>query len=47
VTIYARRHDWEPATLTKAHDSIDMPEFGLRCVVADLNSGTPLNPQRG
>ena len=47
VTIYARRHDWEPAILTKAHDSIDMPEFGLRCVVADLYSGTPLNPQRG
>jgi len=30
--------------LTKADDSIEMPEFGLRCRVADLYVGTPLDP---
>jgi hypothetical protein len=24
---------------------VDMPEFGLRCTVADLYRGTPLDPQ--
>ncbi len=46
VEIYARRADWRPATLTKPDDPIDMPEFGLRCTVADLYSGTPLDAQR-
>jgi hypothetical protein len=33
--------------LTKADGSIDMPEFGLSCRIADLYRGTPLDPQRG
>ena len=45
VEIYAKRANWQPAILTKADDSIEMPEFGLRCRVADLYVGTPLDPQ--
>jgi len=45
VEIYARRANWQPVKLTKAEDPIDMPEFGLRCCVADLYRGTPLGPQ--
>jgi Uma2 family endonuclease len=43
--IYARS-GWEPATLTKADEPIAMPEFGLRCRLADVYTGTPLDPQR-
>jgi Uma2 family endonuclease len=46
VEIYAKRGNWQPAILTKADDPIEMPEFGLRCRVADLYRGTPLDPQR-
>jgi hypothetical protein len=45
VEIYAKRANWQPAILTQADDSIEMPEFGLRCRVADLYVGTPLDPQ--
>ena len=41
VEIHAKSRDWQPAGLTKAHDPIDMPEFDLRCRVADLYRGTP------
>ena len=46
VEIYARRNNWQPVVLTKpkADDQIEMPEFGLRCRVADLYAGTPLDP---
>jgi Uma2 family endonuclease len=44
VAIYAKRGDWQPTTLTKADDPIEMPDFGLRCRVADLYVGTPLDP---
>ena len=47
VEIYARSRHWQPVTLRKADDKIDMPEFGLRCNVADLYWGTPLNARRG
>src|SRR5436305_14683498 len=47
VTIHARRRNWQPVPLTEADDLIHMPEFGLRCIVADVYSGTPPNPQRG
>jgi len=47
VEIYARSCNWQVVTLVQAHDPIDMPEFGLRCRVADLFWGTPLNPRRG
>jgi Uma2 family endonuclease len=46
VEIYSKRANWQPAILTKADDSIEMPEFGLRCRVADLYVGTPLDPRR-
>jgi Uma2 family endonuclease len=42
--IYAKRDNWRPAILTKPEDAIEMPEFGLRCRVADLYVGTPLDP---
>lgn len=45
VEIYAKSRDWQPVTLGKADDTIEIPEFGLRCCVADLYRGTPLNPQ--
>jgi Uma2 family endonuclease len=46
VEIHSRRGNSQPAILTKPDDSIEMPEFGLRCRVADLYVGTPLDPQR-
>ena len=45
VEIYARRSNWQPTTLTKPDGSIEMPEFGLLCSVADLYRGTPLGPR--
>jgi hypothetical protein len=30
--------------LKQADDSVEMPEFGLRCSLADLYRGTPLDP---
>jgi Uma2 family endonuclease len=41
--IYSKRTGWQPTTLTRADDLIEMPEFALRCRVADLYVGTPLN----
>lgn len=46
ATIYARSRDWQAITLAKADDAIEMPEFGLRCRLAELYVGTPLDPQR-
>jgi hypothetical protein len=46
VEIYAKSHNWQLAALTRADDVIDMPEFGLRCRVADLYRGTPLDQAR-
>jgi Uma2 family endonuclease len=46
VEIYAKSRNWEPVTLRKPHDPIEMAEFGLRCRVGDLYRGTPLDPQR-
>jgi Uma2 family endonuclease len=44
VEIYAKRGNWQPAILTKPDDPIELPEFGLRCRVAALYRGTPLDP---
>jgi Uma2 family endonuclease len=44
VEIYARTRNWQPAILTHGDDPIEMPEFGFRCVVADIYRRTPLNP---
>lgn len=46
VEIQARNRNWEPAILKRADDPIDMPEFALHCIVADLYRGTPLDPRR-
>ena len=46
VEIHAKRADWQPVILTKPDDPIEMPEFGLRCRVADLYRGTPLDPHK-
>jgi Uma2 family endonuclease len=46
VEIYAKSRKWEPVILERPDDVIEMPEFGLRCVVADLYEGTPLGPRR-
>jgi len=46
VEIHAKNCNWQPATLMHADDSIEMPEFGLRCSVADLYRGTPLDPRQ-
>ena len=43
VEIHAKSRNWEAAILTRAGDPIEMPEFGLRCSVADLYRGTPLD----
>jgi len=45
VEIYARSRGWQPLTLKRIGDPIEMPEFGLRCCVIDLYRGTPLDPQ--
>lgn len=46
VEVYAKSRNWQLEVLTRAEDVIDMPEFGLRCQVADLYHGTPLNQAR-
>jgi Uma2 family endonuclease len=45
VEIYAKRCAWEPVILKHADEVIEMPEFGLRCQVADLYRRTPLDPR--
>jgi Uma2 family endonuclease len=45
VEIYAKRRKWEPVVLKRADDEIEMPEFGLRCRVADLYRSTDLDPE--
>jgi Uma2 family endonuclease len=46
VEIYAKRRKWEPVILEHADDTIEMPEFGLHCPMADLYLDTPLDPRR-
>jgi Uma2 family endonuclease len=38
---------WEPSVLAKPDDVLALPAFGLRCAVASLYRGTPLQPRRG
>jgi Uma2 family endonuclease len=45
VEIYAKSRKWEPVVLKRPDDAIEMPEFGLRCMVVDLYQGTPLAPR--
>jgi Uma2 family endonuclease len=46
VEMYAKSRNWQPTVLKQPDDSIDLPEFGLRCRVGELYRGTPLDPQR-
>jgi Uma2 family endonuclease len=46
VEIHSKSGNWQPVVLTRADDTIEMPEFGLRCRVGDLYRGTPLDPQK-
>jgi len=45
VEIHARSRAWEKTVLARRDDPIDIPELGVRCAVADLYRGTPLNPR--
>ncbi len=46
VEIYAKSRNWKPVVLRQPDDTIEMPEFGLRCRVGDLYRGTPLDQKR-
>jgi Uma2 family endonuclease len=46
VEIYAKSCKWDPVILKRPDDVIEMPEFGLRCLVVDLYRRTPLDPRR-
>lgn len=39
------RTAWTAIELTDLHDELVLPSFGLRCRVADLYEGTPLQPR--
>jgi Uma2 family endonuclease len=45
VEIYARNCKWDPVILNRSDDVIEVPEFGLRCLTADLYRRTPLDPR--
>jgi hypothetical protein len=36
VEIYAKSRTWEPVVIERPDDAIEMPEFGVRCRVAEL-----------
>jgi Uma2 family endonuclease len=46
LQIHARRSGWKPVTFDDPADMVELPEFGLRCVVGDLYRHTPLDPGR-
>ncbi len=46
LDIYARNRNWRLFSLSQPESPIEMPEFGLTCLVLDLYRGTPLDPQR-
>jgi Uma2 family endonuclease len=46
VEIYAKSRNWERLVLARTDDLIELPEFGLRCQVAELYRGTPLDQAR-
>jgi Uma2 family endonuclease len=45
VEIYAKRRKWDVVVLKRPDDVIEMPEFGLRCRVAELYRSTDLDPE--
>jgi Uma2 family endonuclease len=44
--IHARRSGWKPVTFDDPADIVELPEFGLRCMLGDLYRHTPLDPGR-
>jgi Uma2 family endonuclease len=44
LQIHARRTNWDPITLNNPADTLELPEFGLRCSIGDLYRHTPLDP---
>lgn len=46
VEIYAKKRNWQPTVFSQPDDRIEMPEFGLRCLLGELYRGTPLDPLR-
>jgi Uma2 family endonuclease len=45
VEIYAKRRKWDVVVLKRPDDVIEMPEFDLRCRVAELYRSTDLDPE--
>jgi len=43
VEVHAKSRAWQPETLIQPNDRIELPEFGVCCVVGDLYRGTPLD----
>jgi Uma2 family endonuclease len=46
VEIHARSNSWKPMVVKRPDDTIEMPEFGLRGRLVDLDLDTPLDPRR-
>jgi Uma2 family endonuclease len=44
VEVHARRADWRRAIFTEPEAAVELPDFGFRCVVADIYRDTPLDP---
>ena len=42
VELWSRTNQWKGIVLRSGDDILELPEFGLRCVVRDLYRGTPL-----
>ncbi|MGE0776616.1 MAG: Uma2 family endonuclease, partial [Sphingomonadaceae bacterium] len=48
VRVSLRSNDgWSELTMTQPDDLLALPEFGLRCRIADLYRGTALQPRQG
>ena len=43
--VYAKGCNWQLATFAAADAPLELPEFGLHCLLGELYRGTPLNPQ--
>jgi hypothetical protein len=45
IEIYAKSRKWDVMVLKRPDDVIEMPEFSLRCRVAELYRSTELDPE--
>jgi len=46
MQIHSRSKRWQPVTLDGPASALELPDFGLRCIVGDLYRRTPLDPGR-